>query len=94
MNVSDLIRTQLLVALVECSKENPNEFFALRKQDLDSGLVRQIVADLRIEGHVEEQARGVIRLTQLGVTVYTEGNLHCGPWGAAEVSKTQFSLRQ
>jgi predicted transcriptional regulator len=70
MNSSDSIRTQLLMTLVARSKQNPNEFVALAKQDMDSGLVRQIVADLRIEGYVEEQTRGVIRLTQLGFNAH------------------------
>jgi hypothetical protein len=75
MNSTDAIRTQLLVSLLEHSKENPNEFVALCKQDLDSGLVRQVVADLRIEGYLEEQTRGVIRLTQLGFNAYCNKQL-------------------
>jgi hypothetical protein len=75
MNSSDAIRTQLLISLVERSREDPNEFVALCKHDLDSSLVRQIVADLRIEGYLEVQTRGVIRLTQLGFSEYSDKQL-------------------
>jgi hypothetical protein len=69
MNSSEVIRMRLVVALLEHSKREPNEFIELRKHAVDSSLVRQIIADLRIEGHVEEQMRGVIRLTPLGLDV-------------------------
>jgi hypothetical protein len=71
MNLSEVIRMRLVVALLEHSKREPNEFIELRKYTVDSSLVRQIIADLRIEGHVEEQMRGVIRLTPLGFEVYS-----------------------
>jgi hypothetical protein len=70
MELSEIIRMRLVVALLEHSKREPNEYVFLQKHAVDSSLVRQIVADLRIQGHVEEQTRGVIRLTQLGFAVY------------------------
>jgi hypothetical protein len=54
MNLSEVIRMRLVVALLEHSKREPNEFIELRKYTVDLSLVRQIIADLRIEGHVEE----------------------------------------
>jgi hypothetical protein len=71
MNMSEVIRMRLVVALLEHSKREPNEFVELRKYAVDSSWVRQAIADLRIEGHVEEQMRGVIRLTPLGFEVYS-----------------------
>jgi predicted transcriptional regulator len=70
MELSEVIRMRLVVALLEHSKREPNQYVFLQKHAVDSSLVRQIVADLRIQGHVEEQTRGVIRLTQLGFQVY------------------------
>jgi hypothetical protein len=71
MDLSEVIRMRLVIALLEHSKREPNEFIELGKHAVDSSLVREIVADLRIKGHVEEQMRGVIRLTPLGVDVYS-----------------------
>jgi hypothetical protein len=72
IELSEIIRMRLVVALLEHSKREPNEFVFLEKHVVDCSMVRQIVADLRIQGHVEEQTRGVIRLTQLGFEVYND----------------------
>lgn len=71
MKMSEIIRMRLVVALLEQSKREPDQFVELWKTAVDSSLVREIVADLRIKGHVEEQMRGVIRLTPLGFKVYS-----------------------
>ena len=44
-------------------REDPRRFLNLSKQAVDSALTREIVAELRNEGHVEEDVRGTIRLT-------------------------------
>jgi len=46
--------------------ENPTSFLTLSREVIDSALSREIVAELRNEGHVEEEVRGTIRLTPRG----------------------------
>jgi Mn-dependent DtxR family transcriptional regulator len=42
----------------------------LPQQTVDSSFARVAVAELRNEGYVEEQVRGVVRLTPRGYQVY------------------------
>jgi hypothetical protein len=57
----DLVRDGLRFKLAERYRENPTDFLSLSKEARDSALGREIVAELRNEGHVEEQVRGTIR---------------------------------
>jgi hypothetical protein len=66
----ELIRDGLLVALAGQYKEDPVQFVTLSQQTLNSSIARQVVAELRNEGYVEEQVRGVIRLTARGYRRY------------------------
>ena|SRR5712691_2796930 len=66
----ELIRDGLLVTLAGRYKEDPVQFVTLSKQTLDSSTAREVVAELRNEGYVEEQVRGVIRLTPRGYRAY------------------------
>jgi hypothetical protein len=66
----ELIREGLLVTLAGRYKEDPVQFVTLSKQTLDSAVAREAVAELRNEGYVEEQVRGVIRLTPRGYRAY------------------------
>ena len=59
------IQDGLIVTLVLCYKEDPHQFVTVSRQTLDSS-ARVAVADLRNEGFVEEQVRGVFRLTARG----------------------------
>jgi hypothetical protein len=59
-------REELLETLTECHEADPGHFVTLPKQILDSSQTRMALADLRNEGYVEEQVRGVVRLTRLG----------------------------
>ena len=45
-------------------------FLSLSRQTVDSALAREIVAELRNEGHVEEEVRGTIRLTPRGYRAF------------------------
>ena len=63
-NVS--IRDGLLAALTECYEADTAHFVSLPKQIVDSSSAREVIADLRNEGSVEEQERGVIRFTRRG----------------------------
>jgi len=69
------IREGLLVALVLRYERHRDEFVILSKQTIDSSLARLAIAELRNEGLVEEQVRGVIRLTALGYKKYKNGPL-------------------
>ena len=59
-------REDLLAALTEYHEVDPDHFVTLPKQVLDSSQTRMALADLRNQGIVEEQVRGVVRLTRLG----------------------------
>lgn len=48
------------------TEKNPTGFLSLSKEAIDSVLGREMVAELRNEGHVEEEMRGTIRLTPRG----------------------------
>ncbi len=60
------IRDGLLVTLTECYEADTAHFVNLPKQILDSSSAREVIADLRNGGYVEEQERGVIRFTRRG----------------------------
>ena len=69
------IQNDLLVTLLGCYEENPEQFLTLPKQTVDSSSARVMVAELRNEGIVEEKVRGVIRLTPRGYNVYKNSRL-------------------
>jgi len=56
----------LLVTLAHSYEEDPGRFVTLPKPVVDSSSTRLAVSELRNEGYVEEQIRGVIRLTARG----------------------------
>jgi len=64
------IQDGLLVTLVFRYEEDPHQFLTLSRQTLDSSSTRMAVAELRNEGLVEEDLRGVIRLTARGYKKY------------------------
>ena len=71
----EMIQTELLVTLAGCYEENPEQFLTLPKQTVDSSDTRVMVAELRNQGIVEEQVRGVIRLTARGYSVFKNSQL-------------------
>jgi hypothetical protein len=64
------IENDLLITLAQCYEHDPGQFVTLPRQTVDSSDARVAVAELRNEGYVEEQVRGVIRLTPRGYQVY------------------------
>ena len=64
------IENELLVALAQCYEHDPGQFVTLPQQTVDSSFARVAVAEMRNEGYVEEQVRGVVRLTPRGYQVY------------------------
>jgi hypothetical protein len=64
------IQAELFVTLVQHYEHDPREFVTLPQQTVDSSFARVAVAELRNEGYVEEQIRGVVRLTPRGYQVY------------------------
>ena len=66
----DLVRDGLRFKLAPRYREDPTHFLSLSKQSVDSALAREIVAELRNEGHVEEEVRGTIRLTPRGYRAF------------------------
>jgi hypothetical protein len=69
MHVQD-IRNGLLVALVLRYEQDREQFVSFSKNTVDSSSARLAIAELRNEGLVEEQIRGVIRLTAPGYKKY------------------------
>jgi hypothetical protein len=60
----------LIHHLAERYEENPSEFVHLPQPTVASAEARQTVSELRNEGYVEEEIRGVIRLTPRGYKEY------------------------
>jgi len=60
------IHNQLLLLLAGNYERNPLHFVTLPKEAVDSSFMRVALAELRNEGYVEEQMRGVVRLTARG----------------------------
>ena len=71
------IRDGLFLALVLRYEQDRDEFVILSKHTVDSSSARLAIAELRNEGLVEEQVRGVIRLTALGYKKYRNAPLPC-----------------
>jgi hypothetical protein len=66
----ELIQDDLLNTLAGCYEQDPSRFVILPKQTMDSSWARVAVAELRNEGVVEEQIRGVVRLTPQGYCIF------------------------
>jgi len=66
----DLVRDGIRFKLAERYRENPAGFLSLSKEAIDSALGREIVAELRNEGHVEKEVRGMIRPTPRGYRAF------------------------
>ena len=64
------IETELFVTLAQHYEVDPGEFVKLPQQTVDCSSARVAVAELRNEGYVEEQVRGVVRLTLRGYKAY------------------------
>jgi len=70
MDCEKIIRDTLLLALAERYESDRSQFVTLPRQTMDLSLAREVVAELRNEKHVEEQMRGVVRLTARGYQSY------------------------
>lgn len=66
----DLVRDGLRFKLAQQYRKDPTHFLSLSKQSVDSAQAREIVAELRNVGHVEEEGRGTIRLTPRGYRAF------------------------
>ena len=66
----DLVRDGLRFKLAQRYQENPTHFLSLSKQAIDSPMAREILAELRNAGHVEEDVRGTVRLTPRGYRAF------------------------
>ena len=64
------ISDSVLVTLVLNYEQHRDEFVALPKQTIDSSSARLAIAELRNQGLLQEQVRGVIRLTAQGYRKY------------------------
>ena len=66
-------RENLLLVLADYYEQDPRKFFQLSEKSLSSAFVRQMVAELRNDGYVEEEVRGVIKLTAKGYKTFRNG---------------------
>lgn len=64
------IENELILTLAQHYEHDPGEFVKLPQQTVDSSFARIAVAELRNEGYVEEQVRGVVRLTLRGYNAF------------------------
>lgn len=71
------IRNELLLLLVIRYEQQREQYMTLSKQTIDCSSARWAIAELRNEGLVEEQVRGVVRLTALGYMKYQSAPLSC-----------------
>ena len=62
--------SDLFTNLAQRYEEDPDQFVHLPQPTVASAMARQAVAELRNEGYVEEEVRGVIRLTERGYRAY------------------------
>lgn len=60
----------LIHRLAESYEEDPSEFVHLPQPTVACSAARQTLSELRNEGYVEEEVRGVIRLTPRGYKEY------------------------
>lgn len=84
---SAFIPEELLSTLTECYESDPRNFVTLPKQSVDLSSVRIAIAELRNEGSVEEQKRGVIRFTTRGYKIHRKRN-----YAIPRESKIQFAV--
>jgi hypothetical protein len=68
--LENAFRDGLILDLAERYEENPGQFVQLPQPTMASAAARQMVAELRNEGYVEEEVRGVVRLTPRGYQLY------------------------
>lgn len=78
MDYGDLMRERLLLTLAERYETDRSQFVTLPRQTMDSALAREVVAILRNERSIEEQTRGVVRLTARGYQSYKNQAVLCG----------------
>jgi len=64
------IRDALLLTLSKSYEIDPSLSVALSNQTGDSAFARLVVAELRNQGYLEEQVRGIVRLTHRGYQIY------------------------
>ena len=66
-------RENLILVLADYYEQDPRQYFRLPEKSLSSAFVRQMVAELRNDGYVEEEVRGVIKLTAKGYKTFRNG---------------------
>jgi len=71
-----IVRHNLLTELARHYEKDSTEFIVLPPNLVDSALIREVVAQLRNEGSVEEKVRGTIRLTARGHNAFCAAGLH------------------
>jgi len=68
--LQETVEDGVLAALAHSYEDDPDRFVSLPKPMIDSSMARMALAELRNCGYVEEQVRGVVRLTPRGYKAY------------------------
>jgi len=68
--LQETLENGVLDTLAHSYEQDPGQFVSLPKPMVDSSVARMAIAELRNCGYVEEQVRGVVRLTALGYKAY------------------------
>jgi Mn-dependent DtxR family transcriptional regulator len=77
------IRNELLLMLIFRYEQQRDQYLTLSQQAIDCSSARWAISELRNEGLVEEQVRGVIRLTALGYRKYRSAPLSYATGGCS-----------
>ncbi len=64
------IPSDLVHELVQLYQHDPAEFFRVPAQVMASAAAREGIAELRNNGYVEEDSRGIVRLTTRGYRTF------------------------
>jgi len=65
------ISSDLLCELTRLYESDATQFLHIPQQQMTSAFVREAIAELRNEGYLEEEMRGVVRLTARGYKLLT-----------------------
>jgi hypothetical protein len=67
---TESVQAEFLTALTVQYELDPTQFVIIPKSMLDCSSARVVIAELRNAGEIEEQIRGVVRLTARGYKLH------------------------
>ena len=73
---TESVPDELLAELTAQYEQDPRQFVTVPKSMLDCSSARVVIAELRNAGDIEEQVRGVVRLTARGYKLHRNRGAH------------------